>query len=183
MCSLIPLYDALVCTIVSLHRILSQDPSRRPPRNTMAYLGASDVAWGGWSELDINGYITQMQAERDQDEIPHVHDEWSSEDDITPDVDSGDECPQVPQEEVTSKVTSILVGLVLLRRRRRRSFMNQILIVTVMGKVRVMGQRNQGGRGVVRVVVPVEKGEVEVEVPLRVVVIVTKGGRRIPPLL
>ena len=59
--------------------------------------------------------------------------------------------------------------------------MNQILIVTVMGKVRVMGQCNKGGRGVVCVVVPV--GEVEVEVPLRVVVIVTKGGRRIPPLL
>ena len=32
-----------------------------------------------------------MQAERDQDEMPCVHDEWCSEDDITPDEDSGDE--------------------------------------------------------------------------------------------
>ena len=32
-----------------------------------------------------------------------------------------------------------------------------------------------------RVVVPVEKGEVEVALPLLLVVIVTKGGRRIPP--
>ena len=46
---------------------------------------------GVWSELDIDGYITQMQAERDQDEMPRVHDKWSSEDDITPDEDSGDE--------------------------------------------------------------------------------------------
>ena len=56
----------------------------------MAYLGASDAAWGGWSELEIDGYITQMQAERDQDAMPRVHDEWSSEDDITPEEDSGD---------------------------------------------------------------------------------------------
>ena len=45
----------------------------------------------GLSELDIDGYNTQMQAERDQDAIPRVHDEWSSEDDITPEEDSGDE--------------------------------------------------------------------------------------------
>ena len=32
-----------------------------------------------------------MQAERDQDAMPRVHDEWSSEDDITPEEDSGDE--------------------------------------------------------------------------------------------
>ena len=57
----------------------------------MAYLGASDVAWGGWSQLDIDGYITYIQVEHDQDEVPSVHDEWSSEDDITPDEDSGDE--------------------------------------------------------------------------------------------
>ena len=46
---------------------------------------------GGLSELDIDGFITQMQAERDQDALPRVHDEWSSEDDITPEEDSGDE--------------------------------------------------------------------------------------------
>ena len=56
----------------------------------VAYLGASDVAWGAMSKLDIDGYIMQM--ERDQaDEVPRVRDEWSSEDDITPDEDSGDE--------------------------------------------------------------------------------------------
>ena len=43
---------------------------------------------GGMSDLDIDGYIMQM--ERDQeDEVPRVRDEWSSEDDITPDEDSG----------------------------------------------------------------------------------------------
>ena len=47
---------------------------------------------GGMSDLDIDGYIMQM--ERDQeDEVPRVsvRDEWSSEDDITLDEDSGDE--------------------------------------------------------------------------------------------
>ena len=46
---------------------------------------------GGWSVLAIDGYITQMQVERDQDAMPRVHDGWSSEDDITPEEDSGDE--------------------------------------------------------------------------------------------
>ena len=32
-----------------------------------------------------------MQAELDQDAMPRVHDEWSSEDDITPEEDSGAE--------------------------------------------------------------------------------------------
>ena len=47
---------------------------------------------GGMSDLDIDGCIMQM--ERDQeDEVPRVRvrDEWSSEDDIIPDKDSGDE--------------------------------------------------------------------------------------------
>ena len=42
------------------------------------------------SNLGIDGYIMQM--ERDQeDEVPRVRDEWSSEDDIAPGEDSGDE--------------------------------------------------------------------------------------------
>ena len=57
----------------------------------MAYLGASDVAWGGVSKLDIDGFITQMQANHEQEQMPRVQDEWSSEDDITPDEESGDE--------------------------------------------------------------------------------------------
>ena len=62
--------------------------------------------------------------------------------------------------------------------------MSEILTVTVMGKVRVMGQCNQGGGVFVSaVVVPVEKGEVELEVEVEVPLLVTKGGRRIPPLL
>ena len=76
-----PLYNALVYTIVSLHHIQKHHGILRGIRRHM----------GGLSELDIDGYITQMQAERDQDELPRVHNEWLSKDDITPEEDSGDE--------------------------------------------------------------------------------------------
>ena len=95
--SVIPLYDALVYMLVSLHRILGQAPFRQPPQKHHGILRGIRRCMGGWSQLDIDGYITYMQVERDQDEVPRVHDEWSSEDDITPD--------EVPQEEVSAKVT------------------------------------------------------------------------------
>ena len=66
-------------------------PIQTTPQKHHGVLRGIRHRMGGLSELDINGYITQMQAERDQDEMPRVHDEWSSEDDITPDEDSGDE--------------------------------------------------------------------------------------------
>ena len=66
-------------------------PIQTTPQKYHGILRGIRRCMGGWSELDINGYITHMQAERDQDEMPRVHDEWSSEDDITPDEDSGDE--------------------------------------------------------------------------------------------
>ena len=66
-------------------------PIQTTPQKHHGVLRGIRCRMGGWSQLDIDGYITQMQTERDQDEMPRVHDEWSSEDDITPDEDSGDE--------------------------------------------------------------------------------------------
>ena len=66
-------------------------PIQTTPQNHHGVLRGIRRHMGGLSELDIDGYITQMQAEHDQDALPHVHDEWSSEDDITPEEDSGDE--------------------------------------------------------------------------------------------
>ena len=65
-------------------------PSQTTPRKHHGLLRGIRRRMGGMSNLDIDGYI--MQLERDQeDEVPRVRDEWSSEDDITPDEDSGDE--------------------------------------------------------------------------------------------
>ena len=88
--NVMPLFDALMLLLVFLHRLLGQGPFRRLSRSTMAYLGASDVAWGGMCNLDIDGYIMQMECDQ-EDEVPRVRDEWSTEDDITPNEDSGDE--------------------------------------------------------------------------------------------
>ena len=67
-------------------------PIQTTPQKHHGVLRGIRRRMGGWSKLDIDGYIMQMQMERDQeDEVPRVRDEWSSEDDITPDEDSGDE--------------------------------------------------------------------------------------------
>ena len=105
---------------------------------------------GGCSQLPIDGHITQMQMERDQDEMPRVHDEWSSEDDITPDEDSGDEYLPPGATGGGERESDLdFSGFSAFEEEEEapRSFMNQILIVTVMGKVRVMGHCNKGGRG------------------------------------
>ena len=66
-------------------------PIQTTPQKHHGVLRGIRRRMGGWTQLDIDGYITQMQTERDHDEMPRVHNEWSSEDDITPDEDSGDE--------------------------------------------------------------------------------------------
>ena len=66
-------------------------PIQTTPQKHHGVLRGIRRRMGGLSELDIDGYITQRQAERDQDALPRVHDEWSSEHDITPEEDSGDE--------------------------------------------------------------------------------------------
>ena len=84
---------------VQRHRVHDRVPASHPgsgpiqttPQKHHGVLRGIRRRMGGWLELDIDGYITQMQAERDQDAMPRVHDEWSSEDDITPEEDSGDE--------------------------------------------------------------------------------------------
>ena len=103
---------------------------------------------GGLSELDIDGYITQMQAERDQDAMPRVHDEWSSEDDITPEEDSGDEyLPPGATGGVDLESDLDFSGFRCFEEEEEEQLLSEILTVTVMGKVRVMGQCNQGRGG------------------------------------
>ena len=143
-----PLYNALVYTIVSLHRILGQDPSRRPPQKHHGILRGIRHRMGGWSELDIDWYITQMQAERDQDAMPRVRDQWSSEDDITPEEDSGDEYLP-PGATGGGDLESDLdfSGFSALEEEEEEQHFERDPDSDSDGKVRVMGQRNQGVEG------------------------------------
>ena len=130
---------------------------------------------GGLSELDIDGYIMQMQVERDQDAMPRVH-----EDDITPEEDSGDEYLP-PGATGGGNLESDLdfSGFSALEEEEEEQLFERDPDSDSDGESEGDGpaQPRGGGGGVFVRVVVVHVDQVEV--PL----LVTKGGRRIPPLL
>ena len=157
-------------------------PIQTTPQKHHGVLRGIRRRMGGWSQLNIDGYITQMQVERDQDEVPRVHDECSSEDDITPDEDSGDEYLTPGATGGGERESDLdFSGFSAYEEEEAAELYEPDPDSDSDRESEGDGPVQQRGRGVVCGVVPVGEVEVEVVLPLLLVVIVTKGGRRIPP--